>query len=310
MFKQLLCASAVALAATGAWAEGWVLNADASHVAYGSIKKNAVGEVNGFERLSGSVSNDGQASIEIDLTSVQTWIDVRNERMLEHVFNNVAKATITAQIDMAAVSGLGDGETTVLDTTATLNLLGKDIPVETELFVARLTDTRVLVTTANMIMLSTADAGIDGGIDALKEIAKLPGITRVAPVTLRLVFDSDGDQASATPAAAETTVVATSGDAAKGKKVFRACKACHALEAGKKKTGPHLEGIIGRKAASVEGFRYSKAFKALELVWTEETLAAYLADPKGYVKGTKMSYRGLKNEAKMADLLAYLSAGE
>jgi hypothetical protein len=70
-----------------------------------------------------------------------------------------------------------------------MSFAGASSDVEADLFVARLSEDRVLVTTSNMIMLSTADLGVDEGIDELKELASLSGITRVTPVTVRMVFE-------------------------------------------------------------------------------------------------------------------------
>ncbi|GAB4386078.1 c-type cytochrome [Albidovulum sp.] len=101
-----------------------------------------------------------------------------------------------------------------------------------------------------------------------------------------------------------------SGDAAKGEKVFNKCKACHAVgEGAKNKVGPELNGLIGRPAASVADFKYSDAMTAKGaegMVWDEETLKAYLADPRGVVKGTKMTFAGLKKEDEIEDVIAYL----
>lgn len=100
------------------------------------------------------------------------------------------------------------------------------------------------------------------------------------------------------------------GDAANGEKVFKKCKACHAVgDDAKNKVGPMLNGIVGTAAGQVEGFKYSPAMlEAGEggLVWDEETLAAFLAKPKDVVKGTKMSFAGLKKESEQADVIAYL----
>ncbi len=96
------------------------------------------------------------------------------------------------------------------------------------------------------------------------------------------------------------------GDAAKGEKVFKKCKTCHTFDPGKKKIGPHLKGIIGRKSASVEGYKYSKAMKAADVTWDEETLDKYLTKPKAFIKGTKMSFGGLKKDSQRQDLIAYL----
>jgi cytochrome c len=101
------------------------------------------------------------------------------------------------------------------------------------------------------------------------------------------------------------------GDATKGEKVFAKCKACHEVEKGVNKVGPTLKGVVGRKAASVEGYKYSDAMiaKGAEgIVWDEPTLTAYLPDPKGFVPKTKMAFAGLKKPEEVADVIAYLKA--
>ncbi|MEE8188584.1 MAG: cytochrome c family protein [Kiloniellales bacterium] len=100
--------------------------------------------------------------------------------------------------------------------------------------------------------------------------------------------------------------LADGGDAAKGEKVYKKCKACHSLEDGKNKIGPHLNAVVGRAAGAVEGYKYSKAMKESGLTWDEETLMAFLEKPKKFLKGTKMSYAGLKKEDQRHDLIAYL----
>ncbi|WP_217352030.1 hypothetical protein [Ruegeria sp. HKCCA6837] len=84
LLKAVTIASAIV--ATPVLAGTWTLDSDNSHLAYGTIKKNAVGEVNSFSKLSGHVTQDGHAEITIDLSSVETNIDIRNERMIEFVF--------------------------------------------------------------------------------------------------------------------------------------------------------------------------------------------------------------------------------
>ncbi len=94
-----------------------------------------------------------------------------------------------------------------------------------------------------------------------------------------------------------------------GKKVAAKCKACHFLDQKKNKVGPYLLGVVGRPVASVEGFKYSDAMKAKAAefgTWTEENLMKFLADPKGVVPGTKMTFAGLKKEQDRRDLIAYL----
>lgn len=102
---------------------------------------------------------------------------------------------------------------------------------------------------------------------------------------------------------------AEGGDAAKGEKVFKKCKACHSATKEKNKVGPHLVGIVGRMAASVEGYKYGKGITAAaETIgeWDEVKLAEYLANPKEFVGGkSKMTFR-LKKEDQRADVVAYL----
>jgi cytochrome c len=96
------------------------------------------------------------------------------------------------------------------------------------------------------------------------------------------------------------------GDAAQGEKVFNQCKACHAVDEPQNKVGPHLVGIFGRPAGSVEDFKYSDAIKESGITWNDETLSAFLADPRTYIKGNRMAYAGLKKDEDIANLLAYL----
>lgn len=98
-----------------------------------------------------------------------------------------------------------------------------------------------------------------------------------------------------------------SGNHESGEKVFkRVCSACHTVEAGKNRVGPSLAGVIGRKAASVDGFKYSAAMKGSAIVWTDDKIEAYLTDPKALVPGGSMVFAGLKNGQERADLIAYL----
>ncbi|WP_118133506.1 cytochrome c family protein [Oceanicella sp. SM1341] len=113
--------------------------------------------------------------------------------------------------------------------------------------------------------------------------------------------------ALATPAFAD-------GDPAKGEKVFRKCQACHAVgEGATNKVGPELNGIVGRAAGALEDFKYSSAMEeaaAGGLVWTPEHIAEFLEKPRDFVKGTKMTFAGLRKEEERADVVAYLATFE
>jgi len=101
------------------------------------------------------------------------------------------------------------------------------------------------------------------------------------------------------------------GDAAAGENVFKKCKICHQIgENAKNQVGPELNGIIGRKAGSLEGFSYSPAMKEAGekgTVWNEETIAKYVESPKDFVPKNKMAFVGLKAEKDRADVIAYLA---
>ncbi len=113
----------------------------------------------------------------------------------------------------------------------------------------------------------------------------------------------------ATPAAAS----ALDADLVKaGEKAFKKCKACHEVgEGAKNKSGPHLNGVVGRAIGSLGDFKYSKNMAAMGaegVVWNDETLAAFLAKPKAYIKGTKMSFSGFKKEKDIAATIEYLKS--
>ncbi len=96
-------------------------------------------------------------------------------------------------------------------------------------------------------------------------------------------------------------------DAANGEKVFAQCRACHQVgENAKNAAGPVLNGLLGRKAGTVEGYNHSPANKNSGLTWDEATFTDYIKDPKAKVPGTKMVYAGLKDEQRINDLVAYL----
>ena len=107
---------------------------------------------------------------------------------------------------------------------------------------------------------------------------------------------------AAVPALAE-------GDVANGEKVFKKCMACHTADAATNKVGPYLKGVVGRKAATVEGYKYSADLVALGeagTVWDDANLDKYLENPKTMAPKGKMAFPGLKKPDERADLIAWL----
>ena len=102
---------------------------------------------------------------------------------------------------------------------------------------------------------------------------------------------------------------ANAGDAAKGKKVFNKCKACHTVVAGKHRIGPSLAGVFGRTAGTAQKYKFSKAMKKAGkggLVWDVKTMSEYLVKPRTYIKGTKMTFAGLKKKSQIDNLMTFL----
>ena len=96
-------------------------------------------------------------------------------------------------------------------------------------------------------------------------------------------------------------------DASAGEKVFLKCRACHQTgETAKNAVGPVLNGLIGRKSGTVEGYNYSDANKNSGLTWDEATFKEYIKNPKAKIPGTKMIFVGLPNDKEIEDVLAYL----
>ena len=97
-------------------------------------------------------------------------------------------------------------------------------------------------------------------------------------------------------------------NAAEGAKIFKKCAACHSItEGGGNKIGPALWGVLGRKAGSISDYKYSKAMTAHGKLWSFEEMDGFLTKPKDWIKGTKMSFLGLKSEKERAAVILYMN---
>lgn len=96
------------------------------------------------------------------------------------------------------------------------------------------------------------------------------------------------------------------GDAKAGKKVFNKCAFCHDIRPGKVKNGPSLHGVVGSKAGTAAGYRFSPAMQKSGLTWTEANLDKYLENPRKVVRGTRMAFAGLRSKKERDDVIAYL----
>ena len=101
-------------------------------------------------------------------------------------------------------------------------------------------------------------------------------------------------------------VTQLTGDVEAGRVAFGQCRSCHAVEAGVNRVGPSLHGVVGRPVGHEEGYRYSTAMAAAGGVWDDQRLYDYLENPREHIVGTKMTFPGIKDGQRRADIIAYL----
>jgi len=183
----LLC---VMLPWSAAWAQ-WDLDNERSSVNFVSIKNGNVGEMHGFGSLVGFISEDGSVQIDIDLNSVETQIEIRNERMRETLFDTAKfpTAKVTAEVEPALVSAAAGGAFVTTEVEVTLSLHGMSKTLRVPVVVVGGSGGALQVFSARPVLLGVADFGLQGGVAALAEIAGLSSISHSIPVTLHLVFD-------------------------------------------------------------------------------------------------------------------------
>ena len=187
--KKILLFSLLILMSFGAQAN-WKLDADNSTVNFISIKKSTIGEVHHFKSLSGLLK-DGVANVSIDLSSVETNISIRNDRMKSMLFD-VAKfssATISTKVDMIKIENMKDGGNYKEKLMIELKLHGVSKKIETTVKIIKLTDNRILVYSENPIIINAKDFDLNEGVEALRKIAKLPVVSSSVPVTFSLTFN-------------------------------------------------------------------------------------------------------------------------
>ncbi|MEM6856901.1 MAG: YceI family protein [Pseudomonadota bacterium] len=168
----------------------WEVDASASSLSYVSVKAGEIAEANSFSGFSGSVTPEGAANLEIDLATIETKVDIRNERMRD-IFFEVAEfptANVTATIDPAAFETLSVGESTTQPLSATLSVKGIEAPIETEVSVTRTGEDGVLVTSIEPVIVYADALELTDGLATLQGLAGLPSITPAVPVSFSIAF--------------------------------------------------------------------------------------------------------------------------
>ena len=182
--RSLTCVSL--LLVTQATLADWRLTA-ASKVGYVSIKNNAIAEHNYFSGVTGSLNKKGQLKVSIDLSTVETQVDIRNQRMRDLFFEvtQYPEAVVTAQLDMQELAQVESGAPLEIVKPFTLSLHGVESTAEAHLRIIS-AGGRAWVSTVQPILISAADFGLEGGVAALRKIAGLEAIAAVVPVSVNL----------------------------------------------------------------------------------------------------------------------------
>lgn len=187
--RRLLLAAALTGIALPAAAE-WSLKGDASTLGFVTIKNGDTAEAHSFSGLEGGVDEKGVAEISIPLSSVETFIDIRNERMRDILFRvaDFPAATVTAEIPMADLADLADGERATSELDLTLAANGAEAYYFAEVAITRIGPDLVAVSTVRPMIADARDLGYEEGVAQLREIAGLDSISPAVPVTFDLLF--------------------------------------------------------------------------------------------------------------------------
>jgi len=187
MFTLLVVASSPTMAGT------WRLVEDASSLTFVTIKKSAIAEVNYFSAINGRIEKDGHVQIDIPLTSVESYIPIRNTRLRSLLFDvkRFPKAVISTRISMNNIKDLDAGKSLALTLKFKLDLHGNDKVLKADVIVVKLANGNLLVMSVNPVIVRAADFGLTAGIEKLREIAGLDRIATSVPVSVMFQFKPD-----------------------------------------------------------------------------------------------------------------------
>ncbi|MCF6202852.1 MAG: YceI family protein [Methylococcaceae bacterium] len=169
----------------------WVLNNAESTLNFISIKKLTVGEVHTFKNLEGSLKDNGEVTVDVSLSSVDTKIPTRDDRMKKVFFEVVKfpKATVSTKVDVKRINSLKAGESFSQNLPLELSIHGQQNNIDAELRITALADNKILATTVKPIIIKMGDYKLEKGIELLKALAKLSSISTAVPVTVNFIFE-------------------------------------------------------------------------------------------------------------------------
>jgi len=168
----------------------WNLVNEESRINFISIKASDIAEIHTFKELSGSVQNNGQAQVVINLSSLETLIPIRNERMGNLLFETKVYpvASFKLKLDLQTFLLTEVGKSSDVTLRGVLELKGKQFTMPVKISVTRLSDQSFLVKSSEPLLLNADSLGLSDGIESLRVIAGLPSISKSVPVTFSLIF--------------------------------------------------------------------------------------------------------------------------
>lgn len=189
MKKLLITSCLSALLTAPAWAD-WSLDSQNSNLNVISIKSNSIGEVHHFTQLDGKVTKAGQAEINIDLSSLATGIEIRDERIRNILFETASftKATVKGNLDLSLYTGLVSGEIRKETITLSLTLRDRVQKIDVPVTIIALGNQSYSVTSQQPLIVNARDYDLEKGVEGLRTIAGLPAIATAVPVDFHLIF--------------------------------------------------------------------------------------------------------------------------
>jgi len=168
----------------------WNLVNEESRINFISIKASDIAEIHTFKELSGSVKDNGQAQVVINLSSLETLIPIRNERMGNLLFETKVYpvASFKLKLDLQTFLLTEVGKSSDVTLRGVLELKGKQFTMPVKISVTRLSDQSFLVKSSEPLLLNADSLGLSDGIESLRVIAGLPSISKSVPVTFSLIF--------------------------------------------------------------------------------------------------------------------------
>jgi len=172
----------------------WTLNNAGSQLNFISIKAGNIGEIHQFKMLSGTVSAQGQVSVDIHLASVDTLIPIRDERMQKLLFESgiFPTANFSTTINPDTLNSLSVGTSTVTEVVGQLTLKKVTLDITTQVMATRLNNTTLFITSLKPILIDVGAAQLGGGVEQLRVLAGLSSISNVVPITFVLKFNTRG----------------------------------------------------------------------------------------------------------------------